>query len=132
MQDRTVVNKQNVIKLNKITEQRIKHSRKTNKNLAALDAAIVNKAKSLNNKTTDVADTAQQTKVKNVDGYVVEYSTKANMKSAKKKNVKASTTSLTVKNLKKGKKYYVTCKRLQSHRRTESLHTVQCKEGSKD
>ena len=29
------------------------------------------------------------------------------MKSAKKKNVKASTISLTVKNLKKGKKYYV-------------------------
>lgn len=67
LQDRTVVNKQNVIKLNKITEQRIKHSRETNKNLAALDAAIVNRAKSLNNKTTDVADTAQQTKAKDVD-----------------------------------------------------------------
>ena len=67
LQDKTVVNKQNVIKLNKITEQRIKHSRETNKNLAALDAAIVNKAKSLNNKTTDVADTAQQTKAKDVD-----------------------------------------------------------------
>ena len=66
MQDKTVVNKQNVIKLNKITEQRIKHSRETNKNLAALDAAIVNRAKSLNNKTTDVADTAQQTKAKDV------------------------------------------------------------------
>ena len=59
--------KQNVIKLNKITEQRIKHSRETNKNLAALDAAIVNKAKSLNNKTTDVEDTTQQTKAKDVD-----------------------------------------------------------------
>lgn len=70
-------------------------------------------------------------KSKNVDGYVVEYSTKANMKSAKKKNVKASTISLTVKNLKKAK-ILCTCKRLQSHRRTESLHTVQCKEGSKD
>lgn len=62
LQDKTVVNKQNVIKLNKITEQRIKHSRETNKNLAALDAAIVNKAKSLNNKTTDV-DVAENTKV---------------------------------------------------------------------
>ena len=51
--------------------------------------------------------TIRWAKVKNVDGYVVEYSTKANMKSAKKKNVKASTISLTVKNLKKGKKYYV-------------------------
>lgn len=62
LQDRTVVSKQNVIKLNKITEQRIKHSRETNKNLAALDAAIVNKAKSLNNKTIDV-DVAENTKV---------------------------------------------------------------------
>ena len=61
------MSKQNVIKLNKITEQRIKHSRETNKNLAALDAAIVNKAKSLNNKTIDVVDTAQQTKAKDVD-----------------------------------------------------------------
>lgn len=67
LQDKTVVSKQNVIKLNKITEQRIKHSRETNKNLAALDAAIVNKAKSLNNKTIDVVDTAQQTKAKDVD-----------------------------------------------------------------
>ena len=45
LQDRTVVDKQNIIKLNKITEQRIKYSRETNKNLAALDAAIVNRAK---------------------------------------------------------------------------------------
>lgn len=62
LQDKTVVSKQNVIKLNKITEQRIKYSRETNKNLAALDAAIVNKAKSLNNKTIDV-DVAENTKV---------------------------------------------------------------------
>ena len=43
------------------------YSRETNKNLAALDAAIVNRAKSLNDKTVDVADTTQQTKVKDVD-----------------------------------------------------------------
>lgn len=67
LQDRTVMDKQNIIKLNKITEQRIKYSRETNKNLAALDAAIVNRAKSLNDKTADVADTAQQTKEKDVD-----------------------------------------------------------------
>ena len=64
---KTKKKKQKKKKLNKITEQRIKHSRETNKNLAALDAAIVNRAKSLNNKTTDVADTAQQTKAKDVD-----------------------------------------------------------------
>lgn len=67
LQDRTVMDKQNIIKLNKITEQRIKYSRETNKNLAALDAAIVNRAKSLNDKTVDVADTTQQIKAKDVD-----------------------------------------------------------------
>lgn len=49
--------------------------------------------------------TVKWKRVSGVDGYVVEYSTKANMKSAKKKNVKAI--SVTLKNLKKGKKYYV-------------------------
>ena len=58
-------------------------------------------------KLEDELKKAQEKADKLVDGYVVEYSTKANMKSAKKKNVKASTISLTVKNLKKGKKYYV-------------------------
>ena len=65
-----------------------------------------NRLKSAQSKKAKQA-TIRWATVKNVDGYVVEYSTKANMKSAKKKNVKASTISLTVKNLKKGKKYYV-------------------------
>lgn len=45
--------------------------------------------------------------VKAVDGYQLQYSVKKNMKSGKKKNVKANKTKLTVKKLKSGKKYYV-------------------------
>lgn len=59
LQDRTVV-KPSTIKLNKITEQRIKYSRETNKNLAALDAAIASKAKNLNGETVNDADVVQQ------------------------------------------------------------------------
>lgn len=60
LQDRTVVNRPSTIKLNKITEQRIKYSRETNKNLAALDAAIASKAKNLNGETVNDADAVQQ------------------------------------------------------------------------
>ncbi|GEM_PF-230300 len=51
--------------------------------------------------------TVKWAKVKDADGYVIQYSLKKNMKSAKKKTVKGSAkTSLTVKKL-KSKKYYV-------------------------
>ena len=82
-----------------------------NKEVEKLQAKLDVRTKNIRLKSAKSKKAKQATirwaKVKNVDGYVVEYSTKANMKSAKKKNVKASTTSLTVKNLKKGKKYYV-------------------------
>ena len=82
-----------------------------NKEVEKLQAKLDVRTKNINLKRVKSKKAKQATirwaKVKNVDGYVVEYSTKANMKSAKKKNVKASTISLTVKNLKKGKKYYV-------------------------
>ena len=82
-----------------------------NKEVEKLQAKLDVRTKNIRLKSAKSKKAKQATirwaKVKNLDGYVVEYSTKANMKSAKKKNVKASTTSLTVKNLKKGKKYYV-------------------------
>ena len=82
-----------------------------NKEVEKLQAKLDIRTKNIMLKSAKSKKAKQATirwaKVKNVDGYVVEYSTKANMKSAKKKNVKASTISLTVKNLKKGKKYYV-------------------------
>lgn len=82
-----------------------------NKEVEKLQAKLDVRTKNIRLKSVKSKKAKQATirwaKVKNVDGYVVEYSAKANMKSAKKKNVKASTTSLTVKNLKKGKKYYV-------------------------
>ena len=82
-----------------------------NKEVEKLQAKLDVRTKNIRLKSAKSQKAKQATirwaKVKNVDGYVVEYSTKANMKSAKKKNVKASTISLTVKNLKKGKKYYV-------------------------
>ena len=82
-----------------------------NKEVEKLQAKLDIRTKNIRLKSAKSKKAKQATirwaKVKNVDGYVVEYSTKANMKSAKKKNVKASTISLTVKNLKKGKKYYV-------------------------
>ena len=82
-----------------------------NKEVEKLQAKLDVRTKNINLKSAKSKKAKQATirwaKAKNVDGYVVEYSAKANMKSAKKKNVKASTTSLTVKNLKKGKKYYV-------------------------
>ena len=82
-----------------------------NKEVEKLQAKLDVRTKNIRLKSAKSKKAKQATirwaKVKNVDGYVVEYSTKANMKSAKKKNVKASTISLTVKNLKKGKKYYV-------------------------
>ena len=82
-----------------------------NKEVEKLQAKLDVRTKNIRLKSAKAKKAKQATirwaKVKNVDGYVVEYSTKANMKSAKKKNVKASTISLTVKNLKKGKKYYV-------------------------
>ena len=82
-----------------------------NKEVEKLQAKLDVRTKNIRLKSAKSKKAKQATirwaKVKNVDGYVVEYSTKANLKSAKKKNVKASTTSLTVKNLKKGKKYYV-------------------------
>ena len=82
-----------------------------NKEVEKLQAKLDVRTKNIRLKRAKSKKAKQATirwaKVKNVDGYVVEYSTKANMKSAKKKNVKASTISLTVKNLKKGKKYYV-------------------------
>ena len=82
-----------------------------NKEVEKLQAKLDVRTKNIRLKSAKSKKAKQATirwaKVKNVDGYVVEYSTKANMKSAKKKNVKASTISLTVKKLKKGKKYYV-------------------------
>ena len=82
-----------------------------NKEVEKLQAKLDIRTKNIRLKSAKSKKAKQATirwaKVKNVDGYVVEYSTKANMKSAKKKNVKASTISLTVKNMKKGKKYYV-------------------------
>ena len=82
-----------------------------NKEVEKLQAKLDIRTKNIRLKSAKSKKAKQATirwaKVKNVDGYVVEYSAKANMKSAKKKNVKASTISLTVKNLKKGKKYYV-------------------------
>ena len=82
-----------------------------NKEVEKLQAKLDVRTKNIRLKSAKSKKAKQATirwaKVKNVDGYVVEYSTKANMKSAKKKKVKASTISLTVKNLKKGKKYYV-------------------------
>ena len=82
-----------------------------NKEVEKLQAKLDVRTKNINLKSVKSKKAKQATirwaKAKNVDGYVVEYSAKANLKSAKKKNVKASTTSLTVKNLKKGKKYYV-------------------------
>lgn len=82
-----------------------------NKEVEKLQAKLDVRTKNIRLKSAKSKKAKQATirwaKVKNVDGYVVEYSTKANLKSAKKKKVKASTTSLTVKNLKKGKKYYV-------------------------
>ena len=82
-----------------------------NKEVEKLQAKLDIRTKNIRLKSAKSKKAKQATirwaKVKNVDGYVVEYSTKANMKSAKKKNVKASTISLTVKKLKKGKKYYV-------------------------
>ena len=82
-----------------------------NKEVEKLQAKLNVRTKNINLKSVKSKKAKQATirwaKAKNVDGYVVEYSTKANLKSAKKKNVKASAISLTVKNLKKGKKYYV-------------------------
>ena len=82
-----------------------------NKEVEKLQAKLDVRTKNINLKSVKSKKAKQVTirwaKAKNVDGYVVEYSTKANLKSAKKKNVKASAISLTVKNLKKGKKYYV-------------------------
>ncbi len=82
-----------------------------NKEVEKLQAKLDVRTKNINLKSLKSKKAKQATirwaKAKNVDGYVVEYSTKANLKSAKKKKVKASATSLTVKNLKKGKKYYV-------------------------
>ncbi len=82
-----------------------------NKEVEKLQAKLDVRTKNINLKSVKSKKAKQVTirwaKAKNVDGYVVEYSTKANLKSAKKKKVKASATSLTVKNLKKGKKYYV-------------------------
>ena len=78
-----------------------------NKEVEKLQAKLDVRTKNIRLKSAKSKKAKQATirwaKVKNVDGYVVEYSTKANMKSAKKKNVKASTISLTVKNLKKAK-----------------------------
>ena len=51
--------------------------------------------------------TVKWTKLSGMDGYVIQYSTKATFKSAKKKTVKASAASATLKSLKKGGKYYV-------------------------
>ena len=52
--------------------------------------------------------TATWKKVKGVDGYQIQYSLKKNMKKSKSKTVKGSKkTKVTVKKLKKGKKYYV-------------------------
>ena len=91
----------------KLEDELKKAQEKADKLQAKLDVRTKNiRLKSAKSKKAKQA-TIRWAKVKNVDGYVVEYSTKANMKSAKKKNVKASTISLTVKNLKKGKKYYV-------------------------
>ena len=82
-----------------------------NKEVEKLQAKLDVRTKNIRLKSVKSKKAKQVTirwaKAKNVDGYVVEYSTKANLKSAKKKNVKASAISLTVKNLKKGKKYYV-------------------------
>ena len=82
-----------------------------NKEVEKLQAKLDVRTKNINLKSVKSKKAKRVTirwaKAKNVDGYVVEYSTKANLKSAKKKNVKASAISLTVKNLKKGKKYYV-------------------------
>lgn len=47
-------------------------------------------------------------KVKNVNGYEIRYSEKANMKAAKTVTIKsANTISTKIKNLKKGRTYYV-------------------------
>ena len=54
------------------------------------------------------AFTAKWKAVKSIDGYQIKYSRKKSMKGAKIKTVKgAAKTKLTVKKLKKGKKYYV-------------------------
>ena len=85
-----------------------------NKEVEKLQAKLDVRTKNIRLKSVKSKKAKQVTirwaKAKNVDGYVVEYSTKVNLKSAKKKKVKASTASLTVKNLKKGKKYYVRVK----------------------
>lgn len=46
-------------------------------------------------------------KLSGMDGYVIQYSVKSSFKSAKKKTVKATAASATLKSLKKGRKYYV-------------------------
>lgn len=51
--------------------------------------------------------TVKWKKLSEMDGYVIQYSTKSSFKSAKKKSVKATATSATLKSLKKGTKYYV-------------------------
>ena len=65
-----------------------------NKEVEKLQAKLDVRTKNIRLKSAKSKKAKQATirwaKVKNVDGYVVEYSTKANMKSAKKKNVKAS------------------------------------------
>ncbi len=53
------------------------------------------------------AFTVKWKKQSSVSGYEIQYSLKKNFKSSKKKNVSKSKNKLTVKKLKKGKKYYV-------------------------
>lgn len=64
--------------------------------------------KSLKNTSSKKMVVTWKKKISNADGYVVKYSLKSNMKSATTATVtKGSTLSTTIKNLKKGKKYYV-------------------------
>ena len=80
-----------------------------NKEVEKLQAKLDVRTKNIRLKSAKSKKAKQATirwaKVKNVDGYVVEYSTKANMKSAKKKTI--SETAGKISKLKKKKTYYV-------------------------
>ncbi|MDE6636189.1 MAG: hypothetical protein K2K09_06240, partial [Lachnospiraceae bacterium] len=73
-----------------------------------VNAPAVPKIKSVKNIKGKKITVTLKKKVKGADGYVIRYSTKQNMKSAKKAKItNAKTIKKTIKGLKKGKTYYV-------------------------
>ena len=76
-------------------------------NYGALKVETIPETTSLKLKAGSKQLTASWSKVSDISGYEIQYSTSKKMKSAKKVSAKKSAKKTTIKKLTKGKKYYV-------------------------